>query len=59
VSQTGPAALALAVLSPPWRQRFEGAGGRPGPGSGVVPVVAVAERAADASIRAALEEITG
>jgi len=58
-SQTGPAAFALAVLSPPWRQRFEGAGGRPGrPGSGLVPVVAVAERAADVSIRAALEAIT-
>jgi hypothetical protein len=59
VSQTGPAAFALAVLSPPWRQRFEGAGGRPGrPVGGLVPVVAVAERAADPAIRAALEELT-
>lgn len=50
--QTGSASFALAVLSPPWRQRFEGAGGS-GPG----PVLPVAEWALDPRILDALAEI--
>lgn len=55
-AQTGSAAFAISIVAPPWRQRFEGRGLHPV--GGLVPVVAVAARAADASVRAALEEIS-
>jgi hypothetical protein len=54
-SQTGSAALAISVLAPPWRQRFEGAGAHAF--GGLVPVVAVAAKAADPGVKSALEEV--
>jgi hypothetical protein len=55
-SQTGSAAFAIAVLQPPWRQRFEGSGIHPF--GGLAPVVAIAAKAADPTVRAALEEVS-
>jgi hypothetical protein len=56
--QTGAAAFALAMLAPPWRQRFEGAGGTAAPPTGPVrPPLAVAVTAGDASVRLAVEEL--
>jgi hypothetical protein len=54
--QSGAAAFAVAVLAPPWRQRFEGTGAHPF--GGLVPVVAIAAKAADPGVRSALEEVS-
>jgi hypothetical protein len=54
--QSGSAAFAIAVLAPPWRQRFQGTA--PEGFGGLVPVVAVAAKAADAGVRAALQEVS-
>jgi len=55
--QTGSAALAISLLQPPWRQRFEGDG--PGPRGGLVPVISVAAKAADPALQNALAEVSG
>jgi len=58
IAQTGSASFAIAVLDPPWRQRFEGtedkAGDEPAP---MLPGLKVTDRARDAGLKLAVSEI--
>jgi hypothetical protein len=59
-AQTGSAALAVELLSPPWRQRFEGTGPQMGGrAAGFVAPLRVAARAADEDVREAVEDLVG
>jgi hypothetical protein len=58
IQQTGSASFAIAVLDPPWRQRFEGtedkAGDEPAP---MLPGLKVTERAQNAGLKLAVSEV--
>jgi hypothetical protein len=57
IQQDGPAAFAVQVLDPPWRQRFEGTvdhAEKPGGSGGFVSVVLVAKRVTQATTRNAV-----
>jgi hypothetical protein len=56
--QSGSAALSVQLLAPPFRQRFEGSGGRPSAGAGgFVPVVTVSARVGEPQLLSAIEEL--
>lgn len=57
IAQTGPAAFAIAVLEPPWRQRFEGTEDRAGDDtSPTLPGFVVSDRVRKASLKLAVEQ---
>jgi hypothetical protein len=57
--QTGSANFAVELLNLPWRQRFEGSGGRPKVmGSGAfVPFVTVAARVQEPALQALVKKV--
>lgn len=61
IQQTGSAAFAIAVLNPPWRQRFEGTedlAGDPPPPAGLN-VLQVSQRVRQTTLRVAVETVFG
>lgn len=57
IGQNSSADFAISLLNFPWRQRFQGAGGRGGSTGAFVPGLAVADRIADASLQTTVTEL--
>jgi hypothetical protein len=58
IVQSGPAAFAIAVLDPPWRQRFEGTEDRAGDApSPTLPGFVVSDRVRKATLKLAVEHV--
>jgi hypothetical protein len=57
IPQNSSADFAIALLNPPWRQRFEGAGGKDGGSGAFVSRFAVANLIADTALQDAVKEL--
>ena len=56
--QSGPAAFAIAVLDPPWRQRFEGTEDLAGDATApVLPGLKITERVRSATLKLAVKAL--